>query len=192
VRYGSCVVLGQELRDADERTRVALRRKIGFVFQDHRLLEFLTARENVALALEAEPTGSERERTRRARDALAEVGLNRHTDALPRELSGGQRQRVAVARALVRDPTLILADEPTAALDSQSGAEVTELLAGLARGRGASVLIVTHDMRIAGYADRVVRIEDGVAVPQHRSPDKMEGNTNVSLAHAHDYLAKVQ
>jgi putative ABC transport system ATP-binding protein len=164
IQRGSCVVLGQQLRDANESSRVALRRQIGFVFQDHRLLGFLTAQQNVAMALECGTKTSERDRIHRSSQMLEEVGLGDHINALPAQLSGGQRQRVALARALARDPGLVLADEPTAALDRRSGAEVMKLLSGLARERGTSVLIVTHDTRILGVADRIITMEDGMVM----------------------------
>lgn len=161
VQAGTCAVLGQQLSGASDRDRVAIRRRIGFVFQEHRLLDFLNATQNVAMALEVDATGSERDRKQRAVAALEAVGLADYLAARPAQLSGGQRQRVAIARALVRDPGLVLADEPTAALDRQSGAEITHLLCDLARRRAASVLIVTHDVRILGIADRVLTLEDG-------------------------------
>jgi putative ABC transport system ATP-binding protein len=164
VNRGSCVVLGQQLRDASERIRVALRRRIGFVFQDHRLLGFLTAQQNVAMALEGDATKSDHERMWHASEILEEVGLSGCANALPAQLSGGQRQRVALARALVRDPELVLADEPTAALDRQSGSEVMNLLSRLANQRGSAVLIVTHDTRILGVGDRIIAMEDGIIV----------------------------
>jgi putative ABC transport system ATP-binding protein len=160
-------VLGHEMYGTSDRDRVAIRRQIGFVFQDHRLLGFLTAAQNVLMSLEANPVGSERDRMRRAVAMLEAVGLAEYAGARPDEISGGQRQRVAIARALVRSPGLILADEPTAALDRQSGAEITRLLCELARQRAAAVLIVTHDVRILGIADRVLTMEDGRIRPQN-------------------------
>lgn len=161
VQMGSCRVLGTELANADERARVALRRRIGFIFQHHNLLGFLTARENVAMALELDPELDEAERLARAEAMLRAVGLADKVDAYPAVLSGGQRQRVAIARALVHEPGLILADEPTAALDSKTGHETMVLLHRLAKERGRTVFIVTHDPRIHDIADRIVAMEDG-------------------------------
>ncbi|MCA3424823.1 MAG: ATP-binding cassette domain-containing protein [Roseomonas sp.] len=161
MQEGSCTVLGQELFGASEGARVSLRQRIGFIFQNHNLLGALTARQNVAMALEVVPRFSETERLARAGEMLAAVGLAEHADRLPAKLSGGQRQRVAIARALVGEPGLVLADEPTAALDKVSGAEVAHLLRDLAKSRGVPILMVTHDPRILDIADRVVAMEDG-------------------------------
>jgi putative ABC transport system ATP-binding protein len=140
---------------------VALRRRIGFIFQQHNLLGFLTARQNVAMALELEPGTTEQGRLARAGEMLEAVGLGAKAESLPGQLSGGQRQRVAVARALAARPGLVLADEPTAALDRQSGQDVVRLLTDLARQRGVPILLVTHDPRILDIADRIVAMEDG-------------------------------
>jgi putative ABC transport system ATP-binding protein len=168
MQQGSAQVLGTELAGASERARVRLRREIGFIFQSHNLLGFLTARQNVAMALELDVSLTERVRLARAGEMLEAVGLADHTEKLPSQLSGGQRQRVAVARALVGRPGLVLADEPTAALDKQSGLEVVKLLRALAKQRGAPILLVTHDPRILDVADRIVTMEDGriVAAPE--------------------------
>ena len=161
VQDGSCRVLGQEMAGASEAQRVALRRRIGFIFQQHNLLGFLTAQQNVAMAMEVDPRSTERGRLDRATAMLAAVGLGDRGASRPDQLSGGQRQRVAVARALAGDPGLILADEPTAALDRQSGGEVVRLLRDLARRRGVPILLVTHDPRILDIADRIIEMEDG-------------------------------
>ncbi len=159
---GSCRVLGQELRGASEVARVALRRRIGFIFQNHNLLAFLTARQNVAMSLELHPDfGDEGKRLAAADAILDQVGLSDFTHVVPAKLSGGQRQRVAVARALVARPGLILADEPTAALDRQSGHDVVHLMRDLAKKSGMPILLVTHDPRILDVADRIVSMEDG-------------------------------
>ncbi|MBY0335725.1 MAG: ATP-binding cassette domain-containing protein [Acetobacteraceae bacterium] len=161
MQEGSCRVLGRELMGAREGDRVRLRRSIGFIFQNHNLLGFLTARQNVAMSLELDGNLTERQRLARAGEMLAAVGLADHTEKPPSKLSGGQRQRVAIARALAGQPGLILADEPTAALDKASGQEVVRLLRDLARGRGVPILLVTHDPRILDIADRIVAMEDG-------------------------------
>jgi putative ABC transport system ATP-binding protein len=161
MQEGSCRVLGQEMRGATESQRVALRRRIGFIFQNHNLLGFLSARQNVAMSLELHAGLNEAGRLERAGEMLAAVGLAEHADKRPAQLSGGQRQRVAVARALVAEPGLVLADEPTAALDRASGQEVVRLLSDLARRRGTPILLVTHDPRILDIADRIVSMEDG-------------------------------
>ena len=165
MQQGSCVVLGQELMGASESARVALRRRIGFIFQNHNLLAFLTAAQNVAMSLELHPNfGDEAARIAEAERMLARVGMGEYAGVVPAKLSGGQRQRVAVARALVAGPGLILADEPTAALDRQSGRDVVELMRDLAKRSGMPILLVTHDPRILDVADRVVNMEDGRVV----------------------------
>lgn len=165
MQKGTCCVLGHELAHASERDRVKLRRSIGFIFQNHNLLGFLTAKQNVAMALEIDPVLPEAERLQQASEMLAAVGLAEHVDKKPSQLSGGQRQRVAIARALVATPGLVLADEPTAALDKASGAEVVRLLREIAKSRGTPILLVTHDPRILNAADRIVSMEDGRIVP---------------------------
>ena len=161
IQDGSCTVLGQELNGATEAQRVQLRRRIGFIFQHHNLLGFLSAAQNVAMALELDTALDDTERHRKAAAILEAVGLADYVDARPSRLSGGQRQRVAVARALVHGPGLILADEPTAALDRQSGQEVVRLMRDLAKRDGMPILLVTHDPRILDIADRVIAMEDG-------------------------------
>ncbi|MEO5373525.1 MAG: ATP-binding cassette domain-containing protein [Alphaproteobacteria bacterium] len=165
VQEGAATVLGVDLATANEAARVRLRRSIGFIFQSHNLLGFLTARQNVAMALELHPGLDERARLAHADSILAMVGLADRAGARPAKLSGGQRQRVAVARALAGSPGLILADEPTAALDRQTGQDVVHLLRDLARQRGVPILLVTHDPRILDIADRIVTLEDGRVIP---------------------------
>jgi putative ABC transport system ATP-binding protein len=172
MQEGSCRVLGQELMEATEAQRVALRRRIGFIFQQHNLLGFLTAQQNVAMAIELDPRTTEAGRLERATAMLAAVGLGDRGASRPDQLSGGQRQRVAVARALAGEPGLILADEPTAALDRQSGGEVVRLLRDLAKRRGVPILLVTHDPRILDLADRIVSMEDGRIVPTKQPKDE--------------------
>lgn len=161
MQAGSCTVLGQQLMGATESQRVALRRRIGFIFQQHNLLEFLTARQNVELMFQLHPEVPPGEASDRAAYLLQRVGLGDRLDYLPSRLSGGQKQRVAIARALATGPKLILADEPTASLDSQTGREVVQLLQELARDRGCPILLVTHDSRVLHVADRILAMEDG-------------------------------
>ncbi len=167
-REGSLRVLGQELRRAGRRQLVAVRRRIGYIFQSHNLLRSLTARQNVQMALEVNGAMSGSEARRRAAEMLERVGLGEFADRLPASLSGGQKQRVAIARALAHEPQLALADEPTAALDSQAGRQVVELMRRLARERGASILMVTHDNRILDIADRLIHLEDGQISEERR------------------------
>jgi putative ABC transport system ATP-binding protein len=158
---GGEVVVGGELVSAlDEDGRARMRRRhVGYVFQFFNLLEGMTARENVLLA--AVIAGAPRRRAEdTAQRALDLLGLADKADDAPGVLSGGQRQRLAIARALANEPTLLLADEPTGALDSVGGAEVLELFCRLHRG-GQTILLVTHDDRVAAAADRVVTMRDG-------------------------------
>jgi putative ABC transport system ATP-binding protein len=160
MQLGSLTVLGERLDRADEHARERLRQQIGYVFQHHNLLGFLTAEENVMMSLIGDDL-THAEKRAAAREALSQVGLVDHCRYFPAQLSGGQRQRVAVARALARNPKLVLADEPTASLDAVSGREVVELLKALARRRGAAVLLVTHDERVVDLADRILHIGEG-------------------------------
>jgi putative ABC transport system ATP-binding protein len=161
VQNGSLHVLGKELRGAGEGRLVEVRRHIGYVFQAHNLLEALTARQNVETSLSLHPELSRAERERRSLEMLETVGLGQRVEHHPSQLSGGERQRVAIARALVGQPEIVLADEPTGSLDSESGREVAELMQELAKKRGTTVLLVTHDNRILDIADRILALEDG-------------------------------
>jgi len=134
---------------------------VGFIFQGFNLFGALTARENVELALALKGAGKTDSRAQ-ALALLDEVGLGDKSNRKPHDLSAGEKQRVAIARALAGSPPLIMADEPTASLDAENGRHVTELLRALAKSRGAAVLTVTHDPRIVDFADRIVRLEDGV------------------------------
>lgn len=158
---GSLKVFGQELVGAKKNKLVETRRKIGYIFQGHNLLASLTAKQNVQMSLELHSGINSTEVEQRAISLLSSVGLGEHIDYHPQNLSGGQKQRVAIARALVSHPKIVLADEPTAALDSKSGRDVVELMQQLAREQGCTILIVTHDNRILDVADRIVELEDG-------------------------------
>ena len=161
VRSGALTVLSHAMHDASKVELVQVRRNIGFIFQQHNLLPFLTARKNVEMTFQLHPEVPPAEVYQRSEDILRRVGLGDRLDYHPARLSGGQKQRVAIARALAADPKLILADEPTAALDSQSGRDVVDLLQELARSRGCPVLMVTHDNRVLDIADRIIHMEDG-------------------------------
>ena len=158
---GSLQVLGQELSGASNHQAVQVRRNIGYIFQAHNLLKSLTAQQNVQMALQLQPELSEADRQSKAAHMLTAVGLGEHLNYYPAQLSGGQKQRVAIARALAHHPKLVLADEPTAALDSKSGRDVVNLMQRLAKEQGCTILMVTHDNRILDIADRVVHMEDG-------------------------------
>ena len=158
---GAISVLGNDLRGADEKKMIETRKNIGYIFQAHNLLASLTARQNVMMSLELHGELSALEISDKAAEILEAVGLGEHIDKLPEKLSGGQKQRVAIARALAANPKIILADEPTAALDSKSGRNVVEILQKLARERGTAILLVTHDNRILDIADRILTMEDG-------------------------------
>ena len=173
VQSGSLRVLGRQLRDLDERQRVEVRRGLGFIFQSHNLFDSLTALQNVQLALELHG-GTRHEVETQAKTMLEAVGLGNRMGHKPEALSGGQRQRVAVARALAHRPGLVLADEPTAALDADTGKQVVELLRGLAHEQGTSTLLVTHDRRILDVADRIVNMIDGRLASDVRVGESLE------------------
>jgi putative ABC transport system ATP-binding protein len=158
---GSVRINGRDITNLKENQLPQVRLdNIGFVFQGFNLFPTLTASENVEIGLDLKGVRS-RERKQRARALLDSVGLSDKYAAFPADLSGGQKQRVAIARALAGDPGIILADEPTAALDSTSGRVVMDMMRKLAKERGRAVVVVSHDGRVMEYADRVVHIEDG-------------------------------
>jgi putative ABC transport system ATP-binding protein len=158
---GSVRFRGREITAMSKREVLAYRRtRLGFIFQGFNLTAGLTAEENVALPLLLRGV-EHREAHRRARAALDDVGLSGRSTHAPARLSGGEQQRVAIARALVGEPSLILADEPTGNLDSETGEVVLELLCTLPRERGVALVLVTHDVRLAPYADRVLGMRDG-------------------------------
>jgi len=156
---GSIVVDGLDVTRLDDPARYRAR-TVAFVFQFHNLITTLNAVENVQIPMLGTRPRAERER--RARELLVEVGLGDRVRSYPPTLSGGERQRVAIARALANDPRVLLADEPTGALDTGTGTQILELLRRVRDERGATILMVTNDDAVAGQADRVLQIRDGV------------------------------
>lgn len=169
---GSLKVLGQELCGASAAELTLARRNNGYIFQAHNLHNSLTALQNVKMGLELHNHLSLPEMQEQSAQMLEQVGLGHRLNYYPDDLSGGQKQRVAIARALVSHPKIVLADEPTAALDSKSGRDVVNLMQTLAKEQGCTILLVTHDNRILDVADRIVQMEDG----------KLTNNSVLSLA----------
>ncbi|MFN6571690.1 DevA family ABC transporter ATP-binding protein [Dendronalium sp. ChiSLP03b] len=169
VQEGSLKFLGVELYGASQNKLVQIRRNIGYIFQAHNLLGFLTATQNVQMAVELNENISQSEAISKSEAMLGAVGLQERINYYPDNLSGGQKQRIAIARALVNSPPLVLADEPTAALDKQSGRDVVEIMQSLAKEQGTSILLVTHDNRILDIADRIVEMEDGLLARDSQS-----------------------
>ncbi len=168
---GSVRVAGKEVGSLSEKQLPAIRLEhIGFVFQGFNLFPTLTAGENVELMLDLKGVRGERAKNR-SMELLEQVGLAEKYATFPSDLSGGQKQRVAIARALAGDPQIILADEPTAALDSQTGRNVMEMMTRLAHERDRAVVIVTHDLRVLSFADRTIRIEDGLIAKERPESD---------------------
>ncbi|MCP4072971.1 MAG: ATP-binding cassette domain-containing protein [Hyphomicrobiales bacterium] len=164
VQEGSVRLLAQELFGANESRMVALRRRIGVIFQAHNLHESLSAIQNVRMGLEVHGRGNIVQQDQAAAHMLKLMGLGERINYLPSKLSGGQKQRVAVARALVHNPEIIFADEPTAALDKESGVTVVKMLKKLGQNRGTTTVMITHDNRILELADRIITLEEGAIV----------------------------
>ena len=158
---GSLKVLGTEMCGASSKQLTIERRHHGYIFQAHNLHESLTALQNVKMGLELHPEYSLQDMNDCSIEMLELVGLGERVNYYPDNLSGGQKQRVAIARALVSQPKILLADEPTAALDKQSGRDVVDLMQKLAKEQGCTILLVTHDNRILDIADGIVYLEDG-------------------------------
>lgn len=162
VQEGSLYILDQDLSNATDRERLQLRHQLGYIFQHHNLVPFFTARQNVEMSLKLNPTTlSKKHLHQRAEAMLEAVGLKPQVSHYPHQLSGGQKQRVAIARALVNHPKILLADEPTASLDKNSGRDVAELMQQLTKQQDCTIVLVTHDNRILDIADRIISLEDG-------------------------------
>jgi len=158
---GSIAIDGQELSTMKEKERARFRRlKIGFTFQANNLVSYLTALENVELMLRLNKQFDAANR-KRAKELLVLLGLEERLNSLPSQLSGGQQQRVAIARSLINQPAVVLADEPTASLDTERAFQVVETLANLVHEQGSAGVMVTHDLRMVEYADRVIQMLDG-------------------------------
>ncbi|MDH6110555.1 putative ABC transport system ATP-binding protein [Kitasatospora sp. MAP12-15] len=163
---GRITLDGADLAGLDESGRLAIRReRIGFVFQSFGLIPILTAAENVGVPMRLRKVGAAK-REERVRNLLALVGLADHAEQRPSELSGGQQQRVAIARALANEPALIIADEPTGQLDSETGRSVMQLLRAVVRSEGVTALVATHDPQLMELADRVIELRDGHIVEE--------------------------
>ncbi len=167
-------VAGRNTADATPEELAVLRREhMGFIFQSYNLFPTLNACENVRIALDVRGQKGYAAAAR-AEEVLRQVGLGHRLRSFPGNLSGGEQQRVAVARAIAASPSIVLADEPTAALDSENGHAVMALLAHIAKEQNRSILAVTHDPRTLGYAERVIRIEDGLIVGEDRRPEGLD------------------
>jgi putative ABC transport system ATP-binding protein len=188
---GTLALAGQATAGMRPEALADLRRQhVGFIFQGYNLFPTLSAEENVRLALDVRGERGA-DAILRAQRSLQRVGLGHRMGAKPGNLSGGEKQRVAVARAIASQPSLVLADEPTAALDSENGQAVMALLAEIAHGAAHAVLAVTHDPRTIPYADRILRIEDGLIVGEDRRPDPDSGVRQLSPgAHNRDKKRK--
>ena len=170
---GQILLDGQDLSGMDDRERVSLRReKIGFTFQANNLVPYLSAVENVELMLRLNGRLA-KAGTLRARELLARLGLGERLNNLPGQMSGGQQQRVAIARALIHNPSLVLADEPTASLDTERAYQVVETFAGLIHEQGRAGIMVTHDLRMCEYVDRVLQMQDGRLVRIYTGRDEI-------------------
>lgn len=175
LQEGSLNVLDQELVGLSKSRLVTVRRNIGFIFQMHNLFESLTASQNVEMAVEL--LDNWQQKRQQAVEILTTLGLEDRIDYKPQALSGGQKQRVAIARALVNQPALILADEPTAALDRQTGRDVMNLLQAMAENQGCTILMVTHDNRILDVADRIINLVDGRLESDQLKRPNLEAST---------------
>jgi putative ABC transport system ATP-binding protein len=163
-QQGSLKLFGEELLGANKQQLTRLRRRVGFIFQAHNLMPYLNALQNVRMGLEVSPGWVRQGRhamDERCCERLTQVGLGHRITTMPSKLSGGQKQRVAIARALASNPELLLADEPTAALDKDSGRDVVALFRDLADRRGAAIVMVTHDNKVLDIADRIIHLEAG-------------------------------
>lgn len=158
---GSLTILDRDIRGATKQQLTQLRKNIGYIFQAHNLMTFLTAKQNIRMSLELHEQYLNQDMDAAAVSMLETVGLGNRAEYYPERLSGGQKQRVAIARALISRPKIVLADEPTAALDKKSGRDVVELMQKLAKEQSCTILLVTHDNRILDIADRIVYMEDG-------------------------------
>jgi putative ABC transport system ATP-binding protein len=170
---GQVLIDGQDLSKMSEKQRVVLRReKIGFTFQSNNLIPYLTAKENVEFMLRLNGKANRAGRVR-SQELLARLGLNDRLHNLPAQMSGGQQQRVAIARALIHNPTVVLADEPTASLDTERAFQVVETFANLIHENNRAGIMVTHDLRMCKYVDRVLQMRDGKLVQIYESKDEV-------------------
>jgi putative ABC transport system ATP-binding protein len=170
---GQVLIDGQDLAQMNEKRRVQLRReKIGFTFQSNNLIPFLTAQENVEFMLRLNAKADKPGRIR-SEELLARLGLGDRFHSLPAQLSGGQQQRVAIARALIHNPAVVLADEPTASLDTERAFQVVETFAHLVHENNRAGIMVTHDLRMCQHVDRVLQMQDGKLVRVYESKDEI-------------------
>jgi putative ABC transport system ATP-binding protein len=180
---GQVLIDGQDLAGMNEKSRVNLRReKIGFTFQANNLIPFLTARENVEFMLRLNGKADKSGRARSA-ELLSRLGLGDRLHNLPAQLSGGQQQRVAIARALIHNPSVVLADEPTASLDTERAFQVVETFANLIHENNRAGIIVTHDLRLCQYVDRVLQMQDGKLVRMYETKDEIMELTRGTVKH---------